>query len=232
MMKKDLLIIIPAYNEDKNIAFVIEDLLANYKSADILVINDGSVDGTSRLLAGKEVLVLNHPFNMGIGASFQTGCQFALRHGYDYIARMDADGQHNSAHIDKLLLPLRNNEVDIVVGSRFLGKSDFKSSFFRIIGIKIISAFLLLCTKRKITDPTSGFCAMNKRTYSFFAESCVEDYPEPEILIHHRNFRIIEVPISMKKRANGLSSISNLKSVYYMYKVMLSLFVGLFRKGR
>lgn len=230
--KKDTLIIIPVFNEKAAIGEVINDLQRNYGEADILVVDDGSSDKTPEILKNKKVFVVTHLFNLGIGASFQTGCQFALSHNYSYIVRMDGDGQHNSVFINDILFPVKKGWVDIAIGSRFLGNSEFKSSFLRRIGISIISAILTLITKKRFTDPTSGFCAMNKRAYSFFAKSCVEDYPEPEILIHHRNFRITEIPITLMRRERGRSSITPLKSVYYMYKVLFSLFVSILRKER
>lgn len=226
----NVLIVIPAFNEEKNIVSILRLLFKEHPGIDILVVNDGSTDKTADYASREKAIVLNHPFNMGIGVSFQTGCCFALRHGYKFIVRIDGDGQHDPSFINAILTPIINGEVDIAVGSRFLGESKFKSVFLRRIGIFIISGFLRLVTKKRFTDPTSGFCAMNKKAYSFFAESCVEDYPEPEILIHHRDFRIKEVPVSMTKRVEGMSSINNLKSMYYMYKVLFLILLSMFRK--
>ncbi len=228
--KCDTLIIIPVYNEEANISKVIHGLQNTFQSADILIVNDGSNDKTSGIIKSKGIFVVNHLFNMGIGASFQTGCCFARENGYEYIVRMDGDGQHNPDFINNIFFPVKSEEVDIAIGSRFLGNSEFRSSFFRRIGILIISLALTLITKKRFTDPTSGFCAMNKNAYSFFADSCVEDYPEPEIFLHHRNLRIKEIPISMTKRFSGSSSINNLKLIYYMYKVLFSILVRIFGK--
>lgn len=230
MQKNNTLVIIPVFNEAKNIDDIIETLIRDYGDTDIVVINDGSEDETGEILEKRKVYVVSHLFNMGIGASFQTGCQFALEHGYDYIVRIDGDGQHDPNFIKDILYPVKGNDIDIAIGSRFLGASEFKSSFFRMAGIKVISGVLSLVTGKKMTDPTSGFCAMNRKAYSFFASNCAEDYPEPEILAHHRDFRIREVPVSMSKRISGVSSIGPLKSIYYMYKVLLSLLLSIFRK--
>ncbi|MFC1646038.1 glycosyltransferase family 2 protein [Candidatus Omnitrophota bacterium] len=227
--KKDTLVIIPVLNEEKNIAAVIDELHRVCNDIDIMVINDGSTDATTEILQRKKVLAINHSFNMGIGVSFQTGCQYALKEGYRYIVRMDGDGQHNPRFINTILEPIKNDYVDIVIGSRFLGKSEFISSRPRLIGIKIISLFLSFITRKKITDPTSGFCAMNKKAFSFFSKVCPDDYPEPEILVYHRNFKIKEFPIPINKRLGGISSITPLKSLYYMLKVLFSLFVHIFR---
>lgn len=228
--KSDTLIVIPVFNEEKNIKSVIDDLYANFKEADVLIVNDGSTDKTEEILESRrDVFVMHHIFNLGIGASFETGCQFALENGYSYIVRMDGDGQHNACFIQDLLTPVKKGKADISIGSRFLSKSGYKSSSSRLIGIKILSLFLSVMTERKITDPTSGFCAMNKNAFSFFSENCPEDYPEPEIVIYHKEFRIKEVPVVITKRYEGTSSITPLKSIYYMIKVLLSLFVHIFR---
>lgn len=226
----DTLIIIPVFNEGENIGKVLQDLFTTENKADILVVNDGSFDKTSEILETSNVFTVTHAFNLGIGASFETGCQFAAKNEYEYIVRMDGDRQHDAIFIKDILTPVKNKEVDVAVGSRFLGNSEFTSSRFRLIGIWIISFILTLMTKRRITDPTSGFCAMNKKAFEFFSRNCAEDFPEPEILIYHKNFRIKEIPILINKRDAGYSSITPLKSIYYMIKVLLSLLVYIFRK--
>lgn len=224
--RNDTLIIIPVFNEERNISKVVDELLKNFPCMDVLVVNDGSFDNTVNVLRNKNIFLINHPFNMGIGASIETACKFALMHDYSYIIRMDGDGQHNFKYIEDMVLPVRSNKADITIGSRFLGNSEFKSSPVRLIGIAVITFVLRVITKKKITDPTSGFCAMNKKAFGFFSENCAEDYPEPGILIHHANFRIMEVPVSITRRNEGISSITPLKSIYYMFKVLLSLFVN------
>lgn len=227
---KNTLIIIPAYNEGDSIGVVVSEVRKYFTKAEIVVIDDGSSDNTAERALKEKVYVLKHIFNMGIGVSFQTGCQFALTRGYDYIVRIDADGQHNPTYITDILNPLIDDQADIVIGSRFLGTSKFKSSFYRIIGIKIIALFLAVITRKSVTDPTSGFYAMNKKAFKFFSKNCPDDYPEPEILIYHREFRIKEVPISISERKKGVSSITISNSIYYMLKVLLSLAIHVFRK--
>jgi len=224
-----ILVIVPVYNEENSIKDVIFEIRKYLEDAEIIVIDDGSNDNTAEYASKEKTIVLSHPFNMGIGASFQSGCQFASIHGYDYIVRIDGDGQHDPSFIKDILEPLRKNEADIVIGSRFLIKAGYKSSFPRLIGIQLISFILSINRKNKVTDPTSGFCAMNKIAFNFFAKECVEDYPEPEILIHHNNFRMKEIPVLMKKRSYGNSSISPFDSVHYVFKVLFSLFVNIFR---
>jgi glycosyltransferase involved in cell wall biosynthesis len=231
-VQNNTLIIIPVFNEEYNIDAVLESLRLKASAADIVVINDGSSDTTSDSVVSKGIMILNHAFNIGIGASFQTGCIFALKNGYEYIVRMDGDGQHDPVFIKDILDPVKQGKFDIVIGSRFLRNSEFESSLMRVIGIRIIAFFLYYLTGKKVTDPTSGFCAMNRKAFSFFAVHCPEDYPEPEILIHHRNFCITEVPISLSTRKYGYSSITPLKSMYYMYKVLFSIFVSIFKRRR
>lgn len=228
-VRNETLLIIPAFNEEKNIELVINNIIKENKNVDVLVVNDGSVDKTAEILENKDIFVINHLFNMGIGVSFETGCQFALENEYKYIVRMDGDGQHDPSFINDVLAPVRNKEADITIGSRFLGNSKFTSSRFRLLGICIISLILTMITKRKVSDPTSGFCAMNKKAFEFFSKNCVEDYPEPEILVFHKEFKIKEIPISITKRIDGISSITPIKSVYYMLKVCLSLCMHTFR---
>lgn len=228
--KQDTLIIIPVYNERLSISNVISLLQNSFQQADILIVDDGSTDNTQGEINRKDVFTITHVFNLGIGSSFQTGCHFAVMHNYHYIVRIDGDGQHDPAFIKDVLDPVKQGKFDIVVGSRFLGESEFKSSFMRIIGIMVISWVLRFLTGKKATDPTSGLCAMNKKAFGFFAAHCVEDYPEPEVLIHHRSFRITEVPINLTRREGGCSSITPLKSAYYMYKVLFSIFLSIFRK--
>jgi len=226
----NLLVIILAYNEENSITGVISDIKESSKDAKIAVINDGSSDNTAKYAIKEDVVVLSHSSNMGIGVSFQTGCQFASLHNYDYIVRIDADGQHNPRFIQDILNPLIDDEADIVIGSRFLGNSEYTSSFFRLIGIRIISFIVSIISKKKITDPTSGFCAMNKKALEFFSKNCPDEFPEPEILIYHKEFRIKEIPVSISKREEGVSSITPLKSIYYMILVLLSLLVHMFKK--
>jgi len=199
------------------------------KEVEIVVVDDGSIDNTAEYALKEKAIVLSHLSNMGIGVSFQTGCQFALMHDYDYIVRVDADDQHDPRFIQDILGPLRNDEADVVIGSRFLGKFGYKSSFSRLMGIRLISFILSIIVKKRVTDPTSGFCTMNKKAFNFFAKECADDYPEPEILIHHKSFRIKEVPVLMKKRSHGFSSIAFFDSIYYVFKILFSLLVNIFR---
>lgn len=221
--RKDILVIMPAYNEEKNVGMVIDDIRKNFGAADTLVVDDGSSDNTAGVADEKGVFLIRHAFNLGIGASFETACRFASFKGYEYVLRIDADGQHCASFIRDLIDPVKAGEIDIAIGSRFLGKSEFKSSLFRVSGSYIISAVLKAVTGKKVTDPTSGFCAMNKKAFLFFANNCADDYPEPQILLYQKDFKIKEIPVSMVKRHGGLSSITAQKSIFYMLKVILAL---------
>lgn len=228
----DTLIVIPVFNEEKSIGGVIDEIMQTCADMDLLIINDGSHDSTETVLNQKKsnFFYIKHLFNMGIGTSFQTACQFAVRKGYNYLIRIDGDGQHDCRYIHPAIEPLVKKSCDIVIGSRFLEDSNFTTSSLRLIGIQIISIVLNLLTKKKITDPTSGFCAMNRKAFTFFSTTCTEDYPEPEIVFYHKQFRITEMPISISRRKQGVSSITPIRSLYYMIKVLLSLVMHFFRK--
>lgn len=236
-MKKDIkvLIIIPAYNEEENIAEVIEHLtsllmtgtLDAYLSVDYLIINDGSRDSTLEICDKRHFQYLNLPINLGIGGAVQAGYVYAARNDYDIAVQMDGDGQHDIAYLGDMLKPLLEDEADIVIGSRFLEKEGFQSSITRRMGIKILSLLIRLTTGKKIMDVTSGYRAVNKRFIRIYANDYPTDYPEPEAIvtaIMHKG-RIMEVPVQMRAREGGSSSITFKKSVYYMIKVTLAILV-------
>lgn len=225
--------IIPAYNEQQSIGSVIEMVKKNVQSADILVINDGSKDDTSSVskLAGAEVIDL--PFNVGIGGAMQTGYLYARQGKYDIAVQVDGDGQHNPAYISKLILPLIGNSADMVIGSRYIVQTDYKSSFFRRTGMLFFSALVKFLTGLKVNDTTSGFRAVNKKTIRYFSEHYPTDYPEVDVLVklYRKNFRISELPVEMNSRQGGTSSITPLRSIYYVIKVSLSLLIEAVREN-
>ena len=230
--EKKTLVIIPAYNEEGSIGKVIEELRTLLPQADILVVNDGSTDLTSEIAKSKGAIVLNLPFNLGIGGAMQAGYQYAYEKGYDIAIQVDADGQHDPKEIPKLLHALNEKKVDMVIGSRFLGDSEFKSSLMRRIGISIFSRVISTIAGQKITDPTSGFRAANRKAIQLFASNYPQDYPEPEavILLHQCRLKIGEIQVGMSKRYSGESSITRIRSVYYVVKVLLAIFVDCFKK--
>ena len=228
------LIIIPAYNEEKNIESTIKDIRSSSIEADILVINDCSLDNTQTIVEKiKDIVTINLPINLGIGGAVQTGFKYARNNDYDIAVQFDGDGQHKASEIKKIVQPLINNDVDVMIGSRFLIKeSSFKSSFMRRKGIFIFKCVNKLLTGQTITDNTSGFRAYNKKTIAFLAKYYPEDYPEPEsiVLLGKNNFRMKEVSVDMQERAFGKSSIYGWRTVYYMLKVLLGILMAALRK--
>jgi glycosyltransferase involved in cell wall biosynthesis len=226
------LIILPAYNEADNIARTVANVHDNLPSADILVINDGSSDDTGRVAQATGAHVLNLPYNVGIGAGVQTGFKFALQYGYDIVVRNDGDGQHAPDGITRLLERLQQGDVDMVVGSRFLGVGgDYGTPLPRRLGITILSRLLSLITRQAITDPTSGFAAFNQRAIQLFARVYPHDYPEPEaiVVLYRAELKMTEIAVTMRPRENGQSSITPLRSIYYMLKVVLAILINMLR---
>jgi len=230
VQNKNILIIIPAYNEEKSIGRIIDNIKIHIPSADILVVNDGSLDLTSKVAKSKGVFVIDLPYNLGIGAAMQAGYKFAREGDYDIAVQCDGDGQHPPYQIKNLITPLLEKKTDIVVGSRFLGKFGYRSSISRQIGIILFSWLLSIITKTRLTDTTCGFRAINKKAIISFAFYYPTDYPEVEALVlaHKEGLRITEVPIRIYPRKQGISSIGFLSSFYYTVKVLLAVLIDLF----
>lgn len=230
----EVLVIVPAYNEAENIGRVIADLKTLDLNPDILVVNDGSWDGTyAAAKATRRALVVNLPNNLGIGGAVQTGFKWAARNGYRIAIQFDGDGQHISAEIPKLLIALEGLNAGMVIGSRFIEKhSGYRSTFVRRLGIRVFMAVNSLLIGQRITDNTSGFRAYDRRTIEFLARHYPVDYPEPEavILLGKNGFSIAEVFTRMQERQAGGSSITGLKSLYYMVKVLLAILMTSLRK--
>ena len=222
-----ILIIIPAFNEEKNIQNVLNSLHSQNPHWHLLVINDGSKDLTSQ--KAKELPfanVIDLSSNLGIGGGVQTGFKFAKYNDFDVAVQFDGDGQHRADELEKILSPIKNKGAEIVIGSRFKTKtSGFQSTFTRRIGIKIFSIVNSFLIKQRITDNTSGFRAYSRDAFCFLADFYPTDYPEPEavILLGKNEFRIKEVSVKMLERQGGVSSISGFKSIYYMIKVLLAI---------
>lgn len=228
-MGKKILVVVPAYNEQNTVGNVVEKIYQNLKNADVLVVNDGSFDNTSEVARAKGAMVLDLPYNLGIGGAMQAGYKFAHKMEYDIAVQCDADGQHRPAQINILIDTLINDNIDMVLGSRFIRKKRFKSEVFRWLGILIFSRVLSLIIGQKITDPTSGFRAINKEVIKSFSLFYPEDYPEPEalVLLHRQRFTIKEVSVNMNSRKGGNSSITGWRPFYYMVKVLLAIFIDL-----
>ncbi len=232
-MKKNVLVIIPAYNEEGSIEKVIEEVRNHLPQVDILVVNDGSTDLTSERAKEKGAVVLELPFNLGIGGAMQAGYKYANEKGYDIAIQVDGDGQHDPKEIPKLLRTLEEKQWDMAIGSRFIADSaEYKESTMRRVGISVLSKVISVILRQKITDPTSGFRAANRKAIKLFASDYPQDYPEPEalVLINRCGLKMGEVPVSMNQRYSGESSITKIRSVYYMVKVLLAIFVDCFKK--
>jgi glycosyltransferase involved in cell wall biosynthesis len=227
-----ILAVVPAYNESGAIGIVVEQIRRLQPALDIVVIDDGSTDGTAKAAEKAGARVLRLPYNLGIGGAVQTGFRFAALHGYDIAVQVDGDGQHIPSEIPLLLSEMEKTGADVVIGSRFLDVKSFTTSHSRRIGIKVFSCVNSLVLGQKITDNTSGFRAFNRRTVRFLSENYPQDYPEPEsvILLGKNGFSITEIPVRMREREHGRSSISAFRAVYYMIKVLLSIFIDLFKE--
>lgn len=221
-----VLIIIPAYNEEANLLTTYNSLLQY--PYDVIVINDGSTDGTQSVCENNNIPHINLIHNLGIGGAVQTGYKYAVINDYDIAVQFDGDGQHDASCIQDIIQPIIDDKADFVIGSRFVGeKSTFQSSSSRRAGIKLISAWMRLFTKQKIYDTTSGFRASSRKVFTEFAEYYPIEYPEPvtttEVL--KKGYRVNEVAVEMKERMGGKSSIHSWKNAYYMVNVLISIFV-------
>jgi glycosyltransferase involved in cell wall biosynthesis len=225
--------IVPAYNEEESVGRVIDELRRFDPGLDVVVVDDGSLDRTAGLAADRGARVLRLPFNLGIGGAMQTGFRFAFEHGYDLAVQVDGDGQHDPGELPKILAPVVAGEADLVVGTRFAGEGEFRSTAIRRIGIRIFAWTVSQIVGQRVTDTTSGFRAIGRRGIALFAADYPHDYPEVEatVMVAKARLRLQEVPVAMRERAGGRSSITALRSIYYMAKVLLALFVGLFRRS-
>ena len=228
-----VLLIIPAYNEEENILNTCKNIQEYNKKSkqklDYIVINDGSKDNTAKILKENSFNHINLVHNLGIGGAVQTGYKYAYENNYDIAVQFDGDGQHDVNYVSDIIEPIINNKVDFVIGSRFIkkDKNNFNSTFSRRIGIKLISFFIKLVTKKKVYDTTSGFRAVNKDIIKDFSKSYPTEYPEPvsttELL--KKKYKIAEVPVKMNERVGGVSSIRAWKNIYYMINVILSIII-------
>lgn len=221
------LVIIPAYNEEKSIENTVRDIEENAPEFDYIIVNDCSKDATLEICRGKGMHVLNLPVNLGIGGAVQTGYLYALQNKYDYAIQFDGDGQHDAKYLHEMRDYMIQNQTDMLIGSRYITKEGFQSSSLRRFGIRYFSVLIKLLTKARVTDPTSGMRMVNKDIIAIYANTYPKDYPEPEsvVAILQMGKKVEEYPVIMRERKEGVSSISPLKSVYYMIKVTLAILV-------
>ena len=227
--------IVPARNEAGAIGGVLDELRAFDPGLDVVVVDDASTDRTAAIAAERGAAVVRLPFNLGIGGAVQTGFKYALEHGYDVAVRLDGDGQHIPAELPKLLAPVESGEADIVVGSRFAsgGEGEYRPPIARRAGIRFFAKLVSMLVGQTVTDTTSGFQALNRKGIALFAADYPHDYPEVEatVMVVKNRLRLVEASVEMREREHGTSHINALRSVYYVLKVTLALFVGIFRRG-
>lgn len=227
------LIIIPAYNEEKNIGEVLKDIRRFMYDVDIVVINDASKDKTEQVVVENSEKVINHFYNLGYGGALQTGFKYAVAMGYNYVIQFDGDGQHDPAGIQTIIDQLSTGRYDIVIGSRFIINDTFQIGFGKKIAIFLFGLIIKASTGVKVTDPTSGFQGLNRKTFMYYSEmgNFPNDFPDADTLIHmlKRNYRVKEIPVHMRNRVFGQSMHSGLKSIYYGIKMLISISVVLLR---
>ncbi len=227
-----VLLIIPAYNEAANLPSLIEEVRAVVPDDyDILVVNDGSYDNTSSTARELGALLVDLPVNLGIGGAVQTGYMYAYYNLYDIAVQMDGDGQHDPIYLEALIKPISDGIADMVIGSRFINNNGFQSTFLRRVGKGFFTLLISVLTGKQFTDPTSGFRACNKDVISHFASYYPSDYPEPESLVTMvmNGYRLMEIPVVMRERAAGRSSIRRLNGIYYMIKVTLAIMIEMIK---
>jgi glycosyltransferase involved in cell wall biosynthesis len=226
--------IVPALNEGETIASVVEEIRRFDPDFEIVVVDDGSRDETAEraLEAGAKLLRL--PLNLGIGGAMQAGYVYALEGGFDVAVQVDGDGQHDPGELGRLLDPILDGRADMVIGTRFAAERTYRPPIGRSLGIRLFAAIVSLRVRQRMTDTTSGFRAVNRRGIHVFAGDYPHDYPEVETVVtaSRGGLRICEVPVRMRLRSAGRSSISNVGSAYYMIKVLLALFIGLLPQGK
>jgi glycosyltransferase involved in cell wall biosynthesis len=226
--------IVPALNEERSIAAVIAEIRAADPEFDVVVIDDGSTDRTGERAAEQGVHVLTLPFNLGIGGAVQTGLQYAREHDFAIAVQVDADGQHDPSQLPQLLAPIVAGEADVVVGSRFLGERNYKAPFVRRVGIRVFAAIISGVVGQPLTDTSSSFRAYGRRAIAYFSR----DYPhgfvesvEATVIASRCGLRLKEVPVVMRQRLMGQSSLTLPVSIYYSIKVLVAVFVGIFRRS-
>lgn len=227
------IIVMPAHNEAGNIERVIAELRQAVQGLDFVVIDDYSSDDTAAVAERMGAEVVRLPCNLGYGGAVQTGFRYAVQRGYDYAVMMDSDGQHDPRSVPALLEVVESGEADVALGSRFLGRMEYRSSWVRRIGMSIFSHLVSVATGRHFTDATSGLQALNREVLEFFSrDNYPVDFPDADtiILLHYAGFRVKEVPVTMRERISGESMHASLKPIYYVFKMALAIFIVMLRQ--
>jgi len=227
------IIVMPAHNEAGNIERVITELRQAVQGLDFVVIDDFSSDDTAAVAERMGAEVVRLPCNLGYGGAVQTGFRYAVQRGYDYAVMMDSDGQHDPRSVPALLEVVESGEADVALGSRFLGRMEYRSSWVRRLGMSIYSRLVSVATGRHFTDATSGLQALNREVLEFFSrDNYPVDFPDADtiILLHYAGFRVKEVPVTMRERISGESMHASLKPIYYVFKMALAIFIVLLRQ--
>ena len=230
---KRVVAVVPAWNEAGAIGRVVEEIHAFDSAFDVVVVDDASTDETADLAERAGATVVRLPFNVGIGGAVQTGFKYALAHDYDVAVRLDGDGQHDPGELRKLLHPLERGEAHLVIGSRFVDQSgSYRPPFARRMGIRIFARLVSLLGGQRVTDTTSGFLAIDRTGIELFAAEYPHDYPEVEatLVALRSGLKLVQVQVDMRERETGSSSITFVRSLYYIVKVMLALLVASLRR--
>ena len=232
MKERRLVAIVPAWNESGAIGRVVGEIRDFDSAIDVVVVDDASSDDTAKVAESHGATVLSLPFNVGIGGAVQTGFRYALEHGYELAVRLDGDGQHDASEIPKVLEPIEAGEADLVIGSRFVAGGTYRPPFARRVGIRIFARLVSILGGQRVTDTTSGFVALDRRGIELFAAQFPHDYPEVEatLVALRSGLRVAQVQVAMRERTTGTSSITFVRSLYYIVKVMLALLVASLRR--
>ncbi|MFN7933688.1 MAG: glycosyltransferase family 2 protein [Bryobacteraceae bacterium] len=229
-----LLIIVPAYNEETNVGYVVEEVHQVIGDVPVLVLDDCSADATAAVARRAGARVLSMPCHLGLGGCVQAGYRLAFELGFDYVIRLDGDGQHDPRDIPQIYEALRESGCQMVIGARFEEKEGFQASGLRRLGIRFFRTILRPILGRPVHDPTSGYVGVNREALALFSRSFPLEYPEIEALVvlQRRAFRFVEVPCRMRKRRSGRSTITPLRSLYYIIHVLLGVFVNILKFER
>jgi len=232
MTRSDVLVIVPAHNEEESLPATLEAIRRRAPGVDVLVVDDGSRDATVRVARERGVPVLSHPVNLGVGGALQSGFRYAVERGYAIGVQLDADGQHDPADLEALLAPVRSGECDVSIGSRYVTSTGYRAPLARRLGMMLFSGVVKMALGRRIADTTSGYRAYSRPVMEVCRHDFPKDFPDAPLLIalHRRGFRLQEVPVTMREREAGRSFYTLGKKLYYPYKNLLASLMALLRR--